>query len=226
MLRLGDREIPLTVSRHAQARHISLRIDGAARAVRMVLPRRSPLEEGLAFAAHKAAWLLKQIDALPARVGFEAGAVIPVLGTDHVIRHVPDGRRGVWAADGAICVSGRDEHLARRVGDFLKAEARRELSARTRAKAALVERPVRRVNVRETRTRWGSCSSDGNLTFCWRLILTPEHVLDYVAAHEVAHLRHMNHGPRFWALTGRLTADMPGARRWLRLNGDQVLRYG
>lgn len=226
ILRIGDREIPLKVARHAQARHISLRIDGAVGAVRMILPRRAALREGLEFAEQKTAWLLSQLDAMPARVPFQEGSVIPILGQDHVIRRNPKGRRGVWREQNTIWASGHLEHLPRRVADFLKAEARRELAGRARAKAAQIERTVRKVTVRETRTRWGSCSSDGNLSFCWRLILTPEPVLDYVVAHEVAHLRHMNHGARFWALTKRLTGDAHDARVWLRKHGDKVLRYG
>ena len=226
MLRLGDRDIPLKVARHAQARHISLRIDGAAGAVRLVLPRRAALREGLEFAEQKTAWLLTQLDAMPSRVPFRAGSVIPVLGRDHVIRHDPEGRRGVWREAGVIWTGGRLEHVPRRVADFLKLEARRELSARARAKAERIGQSVKQVRVRETRTRWGSCSSDGNLNFCWRLILTPEQVLDYVVAHEVAHLRHMNHGAQFWALTERLTENAQEARAWLRQHGDRVLRYG
>ncbi len=226
ILRLGNREVPLRVARHAKARHISLHVDGAAGGVRMILPRRADLREGLEFAAHKAGWLLDQIDALPARVLFGDGAVVPILGQDHVIRHDPKARRGVWREAGIIWASGQAEHLPRRVNDFLKAEARRELSSRARAKAASIGETVARVSVRETRTRWGSCGSDGCLNFCWRLILTPDYVVDYVVAHEVAHLKHMNHGKRFWALTARLTANAEDARAWLRQQGDRVLRYG
>ncbi len=216
----------MKVARHAQARHISLRVDGAARAIRLILPRRAALREGLEFAEYKSAWLLDQLDALPARIPFGDGAVVPILGQDHVIRHDPGGRRGVWRAEGVVWASGHAEHLPRRIADFLRAEARRELAARARSKAAKIHETVHRVSVRETRTRWGSCGSDGSLNFCWRLILTPVEVLDYVVAHEVAHLKHMNHGPRFWALTARLTANPSDARAWLRQHGDRVLRYG
>ncbi|MFQ5774806.1 MAG: M48 family metallopeptidase [Kiloniellaceae bacterium] len=214
------------MSRHPNARHISLRLDGMGGGVRLVLPRRAALREGLEFAEDRADWLLDQLDALPERVPFGVGAVIPVLGEDHLIRHLPQGRRGVWREDGVVWASGFAEHVPRRVGDYLKAQARGELSSRARAKAAAIGRRIRRIAVRETRTRWGSCSSDGNLNFCWRLILAPEPVLDYVVAHEVAHLAEMNHGSRFWALTARLTPDCAGARRWLREHGDGLLRYG
>jgi len=226
ILRLEGREIPLKVARHAKARHISLRVDGAARAVRLILPPRAALREGLEFAEYKSAWLLDQLDALPERIPFEVGAVVPVLGQDHVIRHDPKGRRGVWRDRGVIWASGHAEHLPRRIADFLKTESRRELTARARAKAAVIKETVRRVSVRETRTRWGSCGSDGTMNFCWRLILTPQEVLDYVVAHEVAHLKHMDHGKKFWDLTARLTANASHAREWLRQHGDRVLRYG
>lgn len=226
ILRLAGREIPLRIARHARARHISLRIDGADGAVRMILPRRAALSEGLEFAEHRKAWLLDQLDALPARILFRDGAIVPILGQDHTIRHDPGGRRGVWRAAGVLWASGHPEHLPRRIADYLKTEARRELSVRARDKAAKIQQNVRRVSVRETRTRWGSCGSDGTMNFCWRLILTPEDVLDYVVAHEVAHLKYMDHGQDFWDLTARLTANATGARDWLRQHGDRVLRYG
>jgi hypothetical protein len=200
-------------------------MDGSG-AVRLVLPRRTPLQHGLDFAEDKANWILGHLNALPEPVPFENGAVVPLLGEDHVIRHDPVARRGVWRADGIIRVSGQEEHLPRRVHDFLKAEARREISARARQKAEIVGRPVRRVAMRDTTSRWGSCSAEGNLNFSWRLILAPVAVLDYVVAHEVAHLKYMNHGPRFWALVDRLTEHTAFSRDWLRDHGDHLLRYG
>lgn len=225
VLRVAEREIPLLVSRNPRARRISISMDGGG-AVRLVLPRRTPLRQGLDFAEDKAGWILGHLDALPERVPFAAGAVLPLLGEEHVIRHDPDARRGVWRAEGTIWVSGQPEHLSRRVHDFLKVEARREMSERARQKAAIVGRLVKRLSLRDTTSRWGSCSADGNLSFTWRLILAPEAVLDYVVAHEVAHLKHMNHGPRFWALVDRLTGDVARSRRWLRERGDRLLRYG
>ena len=194
--------------------------------MRLVLPRRAPLRDGLDFAAVKATWILDQIDALPVPVPFAPGAVIPVLGQDHVIRHRPKARRGVWRKDGVIWTSGRPEHLARRVRDFLKVEVRHELSDRAQDKAATIDRKVRRVRIGDMKSRWGSCGADGSLKFAWRLVFAPEPVIDYVVAHEVAHLKFMNHGPRFWALTAKLTPDVAGARRWLREQGNFVLRYG
>jgi predicted metal-dependent hydrolase len=225
VLRIAEREIPLLVTRNPRARRISIRLDGVG-AVRLVLPKRTPLRHGLDFAEGKADWIVGHLDSLPALVPFEPGAVVPVLGVEHVIRHRATARRGVWRAEGVIWVSGEAPHLARRVRDFLKAEARREISARAHAKAMIVGRPVRRITLRDTTSRWGSCGADGNLSFSWRLILAPETVLDYVVAHEIAHLKEMNHGRRFWALVARLNGDVGRPRRWLRDRGDHLLRYG
>lgn len=226
ILRVADREIPLVVSRHPRARHMTLRLDGSTGDVQLVLPQRTALAEGLDFAEERADWLLDQIEALPARVPFVIGAVIPVLGADHVIDLRPDARRGVWQADGRLWVSGRREHVARRVNDYLRTLARREIAARACAKAERIDRRVRRVTLRDMKSRWGSCSTDGRLCFSWRLVLAPAFVLDYVVAHEVAHLREMNHGRRFWRLAGQLTPEIARARAWLGEHGDGLLRYG
>ena len=226
ILRVAQREIPLVISRHSRARRITLRLDSLSGNVRLVLPKRMALREGLDFATQKADWLLAQIDALPERVPFADGAVIPLLGRDHVIRHVAGARRGVWRQDGEIFASGFAEHLPRRITDFLKAEARAAIAPPAHAKAAQIERQITRLTIRHMTSRWGSCGSDGALCFCWRLVLAPEPVFDYVIAHEIAHLRYMNHGPRFWQLAARLTPDLNGAHRWLKRNGDTLLAYG
>jgi predicted metal-dependent hydrolase len=112
------------------------------------------------------------------------------------------------------------------VHDFLRAEAKRRLAAQTMAKATQSGLAPRRVVVKDTRTRWGSCSPDGVLMFCWRLVMAPRFVQDYVVAHEVAHLRHMNHGAAFWALTDTLSPHRAQAVAWLHENGPRLLRSG
>ena len=218
--------MPLVVRRNPRARHLTLRLDQASGAPQLSLPRGVPLSEGLDFARRRSDWIQAQLESLPPRIAFAEGAEIPYLGEPQTIRHAPRGRRGVWREPGTIWVSGFAEHMARRLTDFLKREARRELSARAQDKAGRLDRNLGRISIRDTQSRWGSCSSDGDISFSWRLILAPEPVLDYVVAHEVAHLVHLNHGPRFWALVDDLTVDVAGPRRWLRQNGGALLRYG
>jgi len=226
ILKIENQDVPLTVTRHPRARRLTLRLDPVAGELRLALPRGVALADGLDFAQQRSDWILTQLEALPPRIAFADGAEIPYLGESHRISHDPQARRGVWRENCSIRVSGQIEHLQRRITDFLKAEARRELTERAHAKAARAGRRVARISLRDTQSRWGSCSADGSINFSWRLILAPEVVLDYVVAHEVAHLVHMNHGPRFWALAEKLTAETEAPRRWLRQNGASLLRYG
>lgn len=220
------RAIPLTMRQSRRARHLSLRLDPAADAVELVLPRGVSLQEGMRFVEEKSGWILTRLATRPPRVPFAPGVVIPYLGVDHVIDHRPEARGGVWREENTLAVSGRVEFLARRLSDWLRREALRLLAERAREKAAQVDRPVSRVGLRDPKTRWGSCAPDGALTFSWRLVLAPEWVLDYVVAHEVAHLVHAHHGARFWRLVGRLTPEVEAARAWLRRHGERLLRYG
>lgn len=225
-LEIDGRAVPLRVRRSALASRISLRIDGMADGVVLVLPPGLPLAEGLRFAAAQHDWIRRRLVALPQRISFADGAVLPVLGTPHRVRHRPECRRGVWAEDGEVHVSGYAEHLPRRLGDWLRRRARQEIVARAHPLAQAVDRRIAGIVVRDQRSRWGSCTADGRLSFSWRLVLAPEAVLTYVVAHEVAHLVELNHSPAFWRLVRRLVPDMAASRHWLKLNGQSLHRYG
>jgi hypothetical protein len=227
-LSLMDGAVPVRVSTHPRARRMALRIDPQGEAVDLVLPPRSSLARALAFFEDNRRWLERRLAALPPRTMFADGAQVPVLGVPHHIRHVPRARGSgaVWIEDAEILVSGERAHVARRVRDYLRELARRELLSRARPLAESIDRKVVRVSVRDTRTRWGSCSTTGNLCFSWRLIFAPEEVLDYVVAHEVAHLIHMNHGTRFWRLVEKLAPGAGRQRLWLNRNRARLLRIG
>lgn len=226
ILWVGGEEVPLAVRIHPRARHIALAVDGASGGVRLTLPPGTSVQAGLRFAAKHNTWLEAQLGKLPPQVPFAAGVSIPVLGESHVIEPAPQACRGVWKQDGKLFVSGRAEYLPRRVGDYLKREAKSVLGQRARQLATTIDRKVMQVAVRDMKSRWGSCSADGRLRFNWRLILAPEDVLDYVVAHEVAHLVHMDHSRRFWSLVESLCPDTRLARRWLANNGNSLMRYG
>jgi len=225
-LKIGRHQVPIEVRRSARARHISLHVDTSTGTVQLVLPRGTSHAEGLEFAREKSVWIRNHLAVVPPRVPFADGTIIPVLGVEHRIRHRPGGRGGVWVEGRDIHVAGREEHLPRRLTDWLKQVARQEIAGRARDKAQIVGRRVARVTIRETRSRWGSCSEAGNLNFSWRLIFAPEPVLDYVVAHEVAHLIELNHSRRFWRITERLTDNVDGPRSWLRRHGAKLHRYG
>lgn len=222
------REISLRFRVRPNARRITLSIDVEAGALNVTLPRRASRTAALDFARSKSGWILHRLSTLPPRRPFEDGAVVPILGIDHVIRHCPEmkGRGMLERVEGELRVAGDAQFLRRRVTEWLKREAKRECGERAHIKAASIDKRIGDISLRDTTSRWGSCGPDGRLMFCWRLIMAPDYVLDYVVAHEVAHLAFASHGPRFWALATRLTQDAPSARRWLRREGARLFRFG
>ena len=225
-LALGGRAVPLRFRRVANARRLILRIDRENDGAVVTLPPRVSQAEGKALAEEKADWILSRLDALPRRVPFESGQRVPYLGEEHLIRHRQDVRGVVWLEADEIHVAGRPEYLLRRITDWFKREARREIIDLVETKSAQINKPHGKITIRDTRSRWGSCSSNGNLSFCWRLIMAPEWVLDYVVAHEVAHLLHHDHSPRFWNAVEGLTDQTEQAKKWLLQNGEGLHRYG
>ena len=232
-LELAGKRVPVRLFRNKRARRIILRIDEDADGgdgVVVTLPNRASQKEGLALVLDKADWVLNQLDERLPRVPFADGEMVPLGGVDYRIRAVPGGfgvARGVIRLEWSeILVAGRPEHVARRVKDWFKRQARDHIAPRVREKAQALDKQAGRITIRDTKSRWGSCSPDGNLSFCWRLVMAPDAVLDYVVAHEVAHLAELNHGPKFWRRVGELTADVEGSKQWLRLNGEALHRYG
>ncbi len=211
--------------RSARARRVSLRIDPKGGAVVITLPQRAARQVGMALLMDNAAWVSERLAALPRAVAFADGAVVPLHGVPHRICHMP-GQSAARVVGGEIHVGGDMAFLARRVTDFMRATARERLAKLALDKAEIMGVRPKRVSVKDTRSRWGSCAADRSLAFSWRLILAPPHVQDYVAAHEVAHLRHMNHGPAFWALVDELTPHKAAAMAWLRDEGAGLLRVG
>lgn len=125
-----------------------------------------------------------------------------------------------------ICVAGETPHVDRRVADFLRREARADLEKASRQCAQMLGLAIKQVSIRDPSSRWGSCSTTGVLSYSWRLILAPPYVLDYLAAHEVAHLVEMNHSPRFWRVVDKLCPNVKRAKAWLDAHGTELHRYG
>jgi predicted metal-dependent hydrolase len=226
-----DRSIYLVrVRRHRQARRYTLRIQAATREVVLTIPPRGTLKEAREFAQKHGGWIATRLGRLPEAVRFAHGVVLPLRGQPHRIAHRRGERGTVWTetdSEGArLCVAGEAPHVDRRVGDYLRREARRELEAASQRFAAALGVRVKRVSVRDQASRWGSCSTTGVLSYSWRLIMAPSFVLNYLAAHEVAHLVEMNHSVRFWRLVRRLCPDHDRAKTWLDVNGSDLHRYG
>lgn len=221
---------PVRLRRYRQARRYTLRIHAATREVVLTMPTRGSLREARAFAEKHGGWIAARLTRLPEPAPFADGTVLPLRGLGHRIVHRPDRRGTVWMEDeggeSRLCVAGASPHLARRVHDFLKREAKRELERASREAAARLGVTIKRVSVRDPSSRWGSCSTTGVLSYSWRLIMAPPYVLDYLAAHEVAHLVEMNHSRRFWQLVERICPNVNHAKAWLDAHGANLHRYG
>ena len=218
--------ISLNLRCSTRAQHILIRIDESNGGVELVLPRQAALRTGLAFVQARADWIETRLAGLPPAVPFRDGTVLPLLGESLTLNRPMNGAKRMRRVGGDLLVPGDEEMFAKRVRRWLIAEARREIGERAERLANLVERPIRRLSIRDPATRWGSCSAAGGLSFSWRLILAPPAVLEYVVAHEVAHLRELNHSARFWSEVARLVGDSKAERVWLRHNGSQLRRYG
>lgn len=224
------------VRRHPAARRLTLRVSRTRRAVIVTLPMQCDLVEAGSFLRRNLDWIRERLGTIPDAVPFSCGAVIPLRGEPH--RLVFTGARGndrpvargESRGDGyaSLRVAGMAEHAPRRLTDWLFDQAQRDLDITVRHHAGNLglAAKARRITVRDQASRWGSCSTTGTLSFSWRLILAPPLILDYVAAHEVAHLAEMNHGPRFWALVRRTMPQMDEAKQWLQIYGMDLHRYG
>jgi hypothetical protein len=227
LLRIDGRPVEVTVRLNPRARRLIVKVHPSTGEVSVVAPSRRSLDHAMDFARSESSWISRRLAHVPEPVDLEPGASIPFRGEPHAIRPAASGRVPVWLERGArvIRISGQKEHAPRRLLDFLKREARKMFESRVFHYAERIGVQPKRITVRDTASRWGSCSTTRSLSFSWRLILAPPFVLDYVVAHEVAHLKHMNHGARFWSLVGDLVGDVETPQAWLSKNGPFLHRY-
>lgn len=223
---VAGRTLPLKIVESDRARRLTLRIDTSGRALRITVPPGLRKEEVDLFLSRQQGWLEQRLALVPKRPKVRPGVKIPVRGVAHLIVHEPE-RRGtvsVGSIDGTrvLLVHGERSHLPRRIADFLKRQARREIEKLVEVHCQTVGRRATAVRFRDTSSRWGSCTSDGALSFSWRIVMAPKPVINYLVAHEVAHLREMNHGPKFWKLCEKLCPDTELCKAWLKRNGGAL----
>jgi len=215
----GDIEIV----RHARARRMRLAVDPRDGKVRLTLPPRASLKNGLAWAEEQRGWIAAQQARLPGTLPLGPGARFPFRGDEIEVAHVPAAPRTPRLEGDRLVCGGPRDGLERRVERWLRGEALRVLSDETAEYAARAGVIVTRVSIGDPRGRWGSCASSGAIRYSWRLILAPAHVRRATVAHEVAHRIHMNHSPAFHRLVETLfEADPTPARQWLRRNGASL----
>ncbi len=216
---LGDRIVPY-VLRRAKRRTIGLSIDH--RGLRVGAPRRSSLLDVERIILRHGEWVVQKLDEWrtrrrPELLRIVDGVQLPLLGSQLAVRLVLGANRGVWSAQATLTLCLRSPDDAGRVLEKALRERARELFLERLAHyAALLGVALPRLTLSAARTRWGSCSLKSGIRLNWRLIHFPRHVIDYVVAHELAHLREMNHSPRFWSVVGQLYPDYRAARDELK----------
>lgn len=226
---VDGQSVSVRVRVHARAKNYRLTI-GSNGQPAMTVPPYGRLHEAEGFLLRQQNWLAARLNRLPAQPRFCDGARMPLRGEDHLI--VASGKiRGtverLEEAQGPILlVPGAPEHMARRLKDWLKQQALDDLQPAVARHAGNLDVHPASIRIRGQSSRWGSCSSAGRLNFNWRLVLTPDFVLDYVAAHEVAHLVEMNHSAAFWQVVAQTLPDMERGRAWLRAHGREIMAYG
>lgn len=219
-LDIGGRRVAVAVARNARARRISLRADSVHGVLRLTLPLRTPMRDGMALIEAQHSWIASKVTRWPRPLPFEPGVLIPFEGGELLLDWAESNPRAIRQTGATLRAGGPVSTLAGRTTRWLRAQALDRLDRETRLLAARVGKPVAGVAVRDPASRWGSCSSSAAIAFSWRLILAPVWVRQSVVAHEVAHLVHHNHGADFWALARTLAdVDPPTSRRWLAANG-------
>ncbi|SHF68508.1 hypothetical protein SAMN02745157_2745 [Kaistia soli DSM 19436] len=226
---IDGKAVQVAINWNPRASRYTLRLAGAVRQPVVTIPARGSLHEARSFLERHRGWLKARLDALPASTPLADGAQVPLRGELLRIQHRPG--RGLVRVERSggepiLVVSGDIAHLPRRVTDFLKREARIDFEAATARHARALGVGVKAVRLGDPASRWGSCSSSGTISYSWRVVMAPPSVLDYLVAHEVAHLREMNHSPRFWKLVRQLCPDLEAAKTWLTRNGATLHAIG
>ncbi len=214
------------ITRKPRAKSMRLTLDPVTGQAHLTLPLRVSQAEAMAFWAAHQGWVARQRAKIPEATPFEVGTVLPLFGQpvllQHERRHIGRGT----LADGCLTVGGDPAFFARRVRDYIKDEAVQVFRQQAETYANQLGVRVRGLAVKDTHSRWGSCTTTGQISLSWRLAFAPQFVSTYVVAHEVAHLREMNHSPRFWAHVAALVEKPQEARAWLKHNGHSLLRFG
>ncbi len=215
-------EVPVRIEVNPRAKRLILRLDEQNRSAVAIAPSRRLVPDAARFAADRIEWIVTRLNSLPPLVTMHSGDMFPLRGRDCLVSLEGPGRRASLV-DGdpqILSLPGDPETIGRRAERFLRKLAKDDLTKAVEQYCAVLGVDARRVSVKDTRSRWGSCTSDGRLAFSWRLILAPPEVLDYVAAHECAHLLEMNHSSRFWAHVAVCRPGWKRERAWLKRHGS------
>ncbi len=225
---LNDIDISLRLRYNPRAKRISLKLNHDGNGIILSMPSKSQRANSLNFLNQQSGWIFKNLNKSPASIIFEYGAVIPYDGQQFKILYDESKKFDIEFTDGKILIAAPKEHLSRRLSDFIKKQAKVKITNIAKVKISLLnqklscDKKLGRITIKDQRSLWASCSSKGNLSFSWRLMFAPEHVLKYVIAHEVAHLIEMNHSSDFWHIVDMIVENYHQSRQWLKKNGTYL----
>jgi len=211
----------IIIKRVVGSHHLRLSVNKQGQVV-LRMPFFCPKGVALRFLDSHQDWIEEQKEKRAKQLTFRDGMSLTVLGESVVIRHCEEERRGTCIEGGELLVSGDMAFLDRRVCDFIKKQTAVYIDRKARELAAQIGQKINHISLKDTTSRWGSCSGKKNLNFCWRLGLAPLFVLDYIIAHEVAHLQEMNHSLKFWRVVSQLCDRRSDAEIWLRRHGNSL----
>lgn len=221
-------KITVRLEVNRKARRLILRLDERKREAVAVAPSPRQIKQAAAFAAERVEWISSRLQHLPKVIAFEDGAEISYRGEPLRLTLEGDGRiaKVIPGEPAVLSTPGAPETMSARVTRYLKKQAKADLTRAVKRHCETLDVDYTTISVKDTRSRWGSCTSDGQLSFSWRLIMAPPSVLDYVAAHECAHRLEMNHSPRFWSHVAKCCPDWKRQRAWLRAHGAELQSAG
>ncbi|MGQ0527797.1 MAG: M48 family metallopeptidase [Alphaproteobacteria bacterium] len=227
----GQSHMPhfVRVKKSTRARRMALRLDAKERLFHLIVPQGMSLKKAKEFVEEHERWMMERLRDLPRPVSFEHGSIIPVLGRQrdiNIIKRKTLKTTDILLKQNEIIVLTNLDDPAPRIKRFLMKLAKEKLTELAEEKAEKLGKKIKDIHVRDTKSRWGSCASDGGISFSWRLILAPTDAMDYVVAHEVAHLKHMNHGDNFWKLCSRLSENFFEGHYWMDNHGQELMKYG
>ena len=218
----------IVIKQNPRAKRLAIRIDNKKRVANLVIPPRTSMRRAYLFALERKYWIRERIAELPELISLENGASIPLLGQNTLIEVNYDQKlktTSIFLENNKLIVSTNKEDPSSRIIRFLKNLIKEELSKRSKEKASQINKTIQRIDVKDTSSRWGSCSHDGKLSFSWRLIFASEEAIDYVVAHEVAHLEYMDHSPAFWMLCEDLSENYSAGKSWMHRNSQELNCY-
>lgn len=218
-------DFPLKVVKSPRAKRLTLRIDSKEHLPILSIPPRCTQKQAISFIKTHEEWIIQSLKNLPQTKRFASGENISLFGHEILIQHAPEKRWGARIENNILYVSGESEFTHRRVKDFIKKEAQKNFLNLSKKLAEKINCKINDVTIKDTKSRWGSCSSLNNINYNWRLALAPKEVIDYIIAHEVSHLAHQDHSQAFWQCVADLCPNYKKGQNWLKHHGKELYTF-